>query len=76
MSSSTGRPAKVRQRPERPPRKVRPLRRSPRQPREREIINLLPAILPITDAEIDLLGRLLGSHIDAILKGSRQATEE
>lgn len=69
MSSSRPSPAPVRKRPERPPRKVRPLRRSPRSPREWDVVDLLPASLPITNAEIEVLDKMLGGQIDAILKG-------
>lgn len=69
MSSSPSSSAPVRKRPERPPRKGRPLRRSPRPPRERDLVDLLPASLPITNAEIEVLDKMLGSQIDAILKG-------
>jgi hypothetical protein len=33
------------------------------------VIDLLPKMLPITDAEIDVLDKMLGARIDTILKG-------
>jgi hypothetical protein len=68
MSSSRASEAKHRRRPDRPPRKVRPRRREPRPSREWELIDLLPSSLPITDAEIEVLDKMLGGQIDAILK--------
>lgn len=52
-----------------PPRKVRPPRRPPRAPREWELIDQLSSTLPITQAEIEVLDKMLGAQIDAILKG-------
>lgn len=50
-------------------RRVRPPRRPPRAPREWELIDQLPSALPITQAEIEVLDKMLGAQIDAILKG-------
>ncbi|MDP2782127.1 hypothetical protein [Devosia sp.] len=66
MSSS--RPSAPR-RAAKPPRKVRPPRRPARAPREWELIDQLPSALPITQAEIEVLDKMLGAQIDAILKG-------
>lgn len=48
---------------------MRPPRRPPRAPREWELIDQLPSTLPITQAEIEVLDKMLGAQIDAILKG-------
>lgn len=69
MSSSRTPAEKQGRRAQRPPRKLRPLRRQPRPPREWTVIDLLPEVFPITDAEIDVLDKMLGARIDAILKG-------
>lgn len=65
MGSSRASP---RRRREKQPRKVRPLRR-PAQPREWELIVLLPSPLPVTQAEVEILDKMLGGRVDAILKG-------
>ncbi len=69
MSSSRLPIAAVRTRVPRLSRKVRPRRRPPRPPREWGVIDLLPEVLPITDAEVEVLDKMLGARIDAILKG-------
>ena len=69
MSSSRSSIATARTRAPRPPRKVRPRRGPPRPAREWVVIDLLPKMLPITDAEIDVLDKMLGARIDTILKG-------
>ncbi len=69
MNSSRPLPPKTRKRATKPPRKVRPPRRKSPPAREWELENLLPRPLPITQAEIDVLDKMLGAQIDAILKG-------
>lgn len=54
---------------EKPPRSVRAPRRRPPPPKEWELVDLLPSPLPVTQAEIEVLDKMLGARIDAILKG-------
>lgn len=64
----SSRPAATRRTAAPRPARARVHKRAPRPIADRQIDDRLPSPFPVTAAEVDLLDRMLGSAIDAILR--------